>query len=332
MYYRVALDTFHFGLKCDFVSVDDILSKIKNYLFFNPEISKSRNPYYRFCWSHPFIGFNVFFDLKNNLCNCPISIELDGHFFRDDVFSEKFVNFIFSEFGDIIFPQRADACIDVIYDNREEFLSKEVSCFYSPGFPIPSIRPDFKYNVSPFEGHFDLVGGVPFIDLISSGRGEKKLRVYDKDLDLQRKEEKTYSEVYGLKSSRAFRVEYAVRSDSIKGLFSQYKISSYTDLVYLLLSGMFKRYSFENVDLGGVFSEDVSFYLKRDKSTLDGQISNCLNNLRKYHNQYLVLNKKRYESNLLKFGEPSLFEKRNFLRNVDFYEVSKSLEKEGFSL
>lgn len=70
--------------------------------------------------------------------------------------------------------QRVDACVDLIYDSKEDLENNAVAFEYFPlGFPKPIIRDDFNYKVGSLEGHFDFVSGKPLIDLISSGRGEK---------------------------------------------------------------------------------------------------------------------------------------------------------------
>lgn len=90
------------------------------------------------------------------------------------------------------------------------------------------------------------------------------MRVYDKDKDIASKDRVfTYSQLYGLPAFRVFRAEFAVRSDSIKALVDKYfhNINSYSDLMFYVLSGMFKRYDFVNIDFNHVFDSDVSFIL-----------------------------------------------------------------------
>lgn len=328
MQYRLACDTFHCGLKCEFDDVSDVLSKIKKNLFFPVEPVKSKNPYYYYGWSVPELGFNVFFDVKTGVLNCPVSVELDGKFFRLDEYSENFLDWFLLEFHELLLVQRCDCCIDVIYDLDE--LSKiqyDINSPYYVGFPVPCVKSDFKYNLAPFEGHFDIVDGKIKVDLLSCGRGEKKLRVYDKDLDLERKEHRSYSDVYGLKASRVFRIEYAIRGDSFKGLFEKYSanIQNSADLVYLILSGMFKRFSFENVSIEDVFNEDVSFYLRREKSSLENQITDCLNKMRKLSNHFECLNEKAYKEKCKGLKEPSLFNRSLWLKQIDFYNVAEKL-------
>lgn len=333
MYYRIAIDTFHFSIKCDFSSVDSIIQKIKNYLFFQVVPTKSKNPYYYFGWQYPEVGFNCFFDVKFGVRNYPVCLELNGRFFRHGEFSEKFVNFILKEFKESLLVQRVDCCIDVIYENEEDFKSNAVFCdFFPVGFPKPIIREDFKYKVGSLEGHFDFVSGKPLIDLISSGRGELKLRVYDKDKDIAAKDKDfTYSQLYGLKAYRVFRIEFAVRSDSIKNLFNKYfnYIKNASDIIFYVLSACFKRYDFVGVDFNGVFSEDVSFYAKRDGCVLENQLVDCLNKIRKQTERYCILNVNAYRKKCQELEPDTLFSRYSNLRNVDFYNAYEILEKEG---
>lgn len=335
MRYRVSLDTFHTGIKCDFADVEDVLLKIKKNLFFIPEARKSKNPYYLYGWQYPDIGFNVYFDTKSGLANCPISIELNGKFFRLQEFAEKFVDWLFSEFE--LLPQRADACIDCIYTSLDDLEQCEIyddKYTFTLGFPVPSFKPDFKYKVGPFEGHFDLLFddynyGHVVIDLLTSGRGELKLRVYDKDKDIHSKDgvSVSYTDIYGIDSIKCYRIEFAVRSDSLKHLFSKYDLNNSSSLVYVILSSMFKRYSFLNCKLDDVFNEDVSFYLSKKDSDLENQITDCLNKLRKESDRYIVLNKKKYKETCNGLSPDNLFSRRNYLRQIDFYNAFEKLEK-----
>lgn len=333
MHYRVALDTFHVGLNCGFDGVDNVLKKIKKNLFFSPVPTKSKNPYYCYGWQVPDIGFNVFFDTKYLVKNMPVSIELNGKFFRNERYAEKFINWLLSEFKDLFLLQRVDACIDLIYESVDDLKENGLFFDYFPfGFPKPIIRDDFRYEVGSLEGHFDFIGGKPMIDLISSGRGEKKLRVYDKDKDILQKDKVlTYSDIYGLKSYRAFRCEYAVRSDSIKNLFKKYydNINSYSDFCVYILSAMFKRYDFINVEFSRVFNEDVSFYSAREDSNLENQICDCLNKIHKETDRYSYLNEKAYRQKCNELGQDNLFSRSLFLKNLDFVKAYEILNKEG---
>lgn len=341
MKYRVAIDTFHFGINCDFSDVEIILSKIKKNLFFVPVATKSRNPYYCYGWQYPDIGFNVFFDSKFGLANCPISVELNGKFFRLQEYSEKFVDWVLQEFD--IKPQRCDSCIDCIYIDLDDLENSEVfddKYTFLKGFPVPRINDDFKYRVGQLEGHFDILNRgfnddeyCIAIDLVSSGRGELKLRVYDKDKDIHSKDglNVSYEDIYGIKSYKVYRIEFAVRSDSLKALFQKYegKIVDSSSLCYLILSSMFKRYSFLNCDLKDVFSEDVSFYLCKKDVDLDRQITDCLNKMRKISDRFVVLNEKAYKNKCQELKKDNLFSRRQFLRQLDFYDTYKKLNKEG---
>lgn len=330
MHYRIALDTLHVGLDCGFSGVDDVLSKIKKYLFFSPVPIKSKNPYYCYGWQYPEIGFNVFFEPKYLVKNLPVSVELNGKFFRNENYAEKFVNFLFDLNYGLLF-QRVDSCIDVIYESKEDLLNNGLEFDYFPyGFPKPFIRDDFKYKVGSLEGHFDFVGGKPIIDLISSGRGEKKLRVYDKDKDIAQKDKGfNYTQLYGLPAFRVFRIEYAVRSDSIKELVLKYSPSGYSDFIYFILSSMFKRYSFVGVDFDDAFNEDVSFYSKRKDCNIENQLCDCLNKIRKETDRYCVLNEKKYKQKCQELAEDGVFTRSNYRHNIDFAEAADILFKEG---
>ena len=190
--------------------------EIKNYLFFPLTIdtTRSRSKYYNCEAFNEDCGFFMFFSPHANLANDYATIQLSGKFFVESTRVESLKRLIY-DYSDFIRYQRVDIALDILWliipDEVEEFTQLF-------GFPVPSYSDNWKNVRLPFmtygrKGNFGY-----FINMIGCGRGDLRLRVYDKDLDLCEKYGQSYSDYYGLDTSfqKVFRIEYQMRGKSLR--------------------------------------------------------------------------------------------------------------------
>lgn len=213
---RLSIDTLYFGLQFDDLFFKRFLEEIKNYLFFPLTIdtTRSRSKYYNCEAFNEDCGFFMFFSPHANLANDYATIQLVGKFFREVDRCERLKELIY-DYSDFIRYQRVDVALDILWRVLPDEINEFTQLF---GFPVPSYS-DSWHNVKlPFmiygrKGNFGY-----FVNMVGCGRGDLRLRVYDKDLDLYEKYEKKYYEYYGLDTDyqKVYRIEYQMRGKSLK--------------------------------------------------------------------------------------------------------------------
>ena len=222
--YRLSLDTFFFGLDIDDLNVFEFLEKIKNYLFFYKSLDKhnySRNRFYREEWINEDNGFYMFLCPRANLKNSTITIQLTGKFFKSKS-AINFVDFVLSEYYTLVNFQRVDVALDCCYDTLDGVELEENTRMV--GFPFPSYSDRWNRKKIGFEvyGRLSYDMSKFFINMVSQGRNDTRLRVYDKSLDLLEKYNDVYSGYYDLKDNykQVYRIEFQARSDKLKSFIS----------------------------------------------------------------------------------------------------------------
>lgn len=271
---RLAVDTLYFGLQIDDLGFKWFMEEIKNYLFFElkENLKKSRSKYYECELVNEDFGFYCFFSPHKNLLNDYATIQLTGKFFRN-MEHEKAIEKIIEIMSGYIRYQRIDVCLDVLWIDLpfiKDDLTKNI------GFPVPSYSERWKNKKLAFNifGRWDHENY--FVNMISCGKGDLLLRVYDKELDLEEKYGMNYSEYYGLDLiyKKIFRIEYQMRGKSLKEFLVNCNDLgiSFLELEQLksaIISCVFNKYEFLYLECENPIYIKTS--IKR-KSTLDNQI------------------------------------------------------------
>lgn len=272
---RLSCDTLYFGVPIDSITFKDAFFEIKKNLSFKIDINtlRSRSRFYSMEAVNEEVGFYMFFSPHAGLANDYATVQLTGKFFRD-IEREKDLELLLGIF-DCIRLQRIDVALDVLYTEMpvcaDEFTN-------NLGFPVPSYSENWKNVKLPFMTYGRLDESQRFyINQVSCGKSDLVLRVYDKDLDLMEKYDKTYCEYYGIEGDylRVFRIEYQMRGKSLKEFLENCEIlgAGYENLKILnslVMSCVF--YKFEFLNIHDVFDPIyIPTSIKR-KSTLDNRI------------------------------------------------------------
>ena len=332
---RLACDTLYFGLSVDDLTFKWLCSEIKNYLFFplTFDYSRSRSKYYCCEAVNEDNGFFMFFSPHKNLLNDYATIQLTGKFFVDYVHENKIKELIdfLSEF---INYQRIDVCLDVLwldlpydYDNFTNNL----------GFPTPKYSDRWKNIRLPFST-YGRWSGQYFINMISCGKSDLRLRVYDKSLEIEEKHHMTYSEYYGFKDEFAhvFRIEYQMRGNALKEFISNiYSIGinpfDLDELCGAIISCLFYKFNFRYLD-------DVivnPFYVSTSSarvSTLEGRIEYHKNKSGFHYFKYADLKDEQFErdkenkqiKNIVKQNVNDNFKQLKTIFDFDLEKYSRS--------
>lgn len=272
---RLACDTIYFGLQVDDVTFQYFLDEIKNYLFFPlfVNLEHSRSKWYCSEAINEGEGFYLFFKPRQNLLNDYATCQISGKFFREKKHEDSLKQ-IFSMFGEVIRVQRIDVCLDVMWED----LPNEVDDLtLSLGFPVPQYSLNWKNVKLPFETYGRWSSGVIFTNMIACGKGDLRLRVYDKSLDIFEKYHLTYSEYYGFEKEfdKVYRIEYQMRGKSLKEFLSNASdvgvdITDIDELCGSIISCLFWKFEFLYVD-----DIENPFYIStscKRKSTLEGRL------------------------------------------------------------
>lgn len=264
--FRVSIDTLYLGFKCDSMIGENIYYKINNKLSCNciklcP--AKRGNIYYKYVETDNNNGVYLSMEPREGLYNDFITLQLSGKFFRDIENSEKFIDYLFDEFSEYIRIQRIDIAIDILYGEYPVMLqqSKEI---YMCGFPIPAYNEDYHYKKVGFELYGrsgQIFSDNMFVNMIASGKGDNRLRVYDKSLDLMEKYKTEYSLYYDIAKDyeQVYRIELQSRGKKLKGFIDTYlgKYERYErkTLIDEFLNYIFQKYSFKYVDGSKIVKE-----------------------------------------------------------------------------
>lgn len=287
MHYRLSLDTFYFGLCLDEFECVSFVEKIKKSLFFLRDLQPSdkfcRNRFYKFEMVREEFGFYMFFSPKLGCKNDYITIQLGGKFFKDIKLSQKFIDWLFQDYFGLIEYQRVDVALDVIY-NSDDVLNFDVcKNTNTVGFPFPSYSKDWKNRTIPFMTYGRICKESSFINMVSSGKNDFVLRVYDKSLDLMEKYGKTYKDYYSLKneSSLVYRIEVQIRSDKLKVFVDNCNNNenstgdSYFKFCYNFLYYVLYKYDFEFIDKRYLLGDDFFISNMNIKTipTIEGRLA-----------------------------------------------------------
>lgn len=286
MDYRASIDTLYIGLDIDDLEVKDFLKEIKNYLFFYRQIEKnsnySRNRFYREEWINEENSFFMFLCPRKNVKNHQVTIQLGGKFFRCIDESKIFVNWLLGKFQNRVIFQRVDVALDCLY-KAEEFIDVPVcSETNTKGFPFPSYSEEWRNRKIEFDMYCRVRDDFRYCNMVSQGKDDIRLRVYDKSLDLLEKYDISYHTYYELKQKyvAVYRIEMQLRGDKLKKFiegvydYNKHYDLEYQQLVIYILSYLFKKYKFEGVDYRRLMDDDfnVCFNHMKDETTIEGRI------------------------------------------------------------
>lgn len=316
MSYRVSIDTLYVGLNIDDLEVNDFLRRIKNYLFFYRNIEKRsdfcRNRFYREEWVSENNSFYMFLLPRKNCKNPTITIQLGGKFFRCIDESILFVNFLLAYYSDRLTFQRLDVALDVMY-SPSEFIDLPIcEQTNTKGFPFPSYSESWHNRKIDFDLYCRIRDDYRFSNMVSSGKNDLRLRVYDKTLDLLEKYGMSYHTYYELKEKfvAVYRIEFQMRGDKLKAFESECKVkklfSEYGQICKCVLSYLFKKYNFEGVNYQNLFENfDVCFNHMKDETSIQGRIT--------YHKKKMTFEYKKLVD---------LYDELRFRENMDKLPVS----------
>lgn len=290
------------GLEIDDLCVYEFLEKIKNYLFFYKSLDKhnySRNRFYKEEWVNEDNGFFMFLCPRANLKNSTITIQLTGKFFKSKT-AIRFVDFVLSDYYSMVNFQRVDVALDCCYDSLDGVEIEENTKLI--GFPFPSYSKRWNKKKIGFEVYGRLNHDMSnfFINMVSQGRNDTRLRVYDKSLDLLEKYNDVYSGYYDLKENykKVYRIEFQARSDKLKSFISMLyasddeniKPDSYINLCYDFLGYILYKYDFKFVNKEE-FGDNlyIGKFNPNKESTLLGQLRYARNMQNSFYKRCLDL-------------------------------------------
>lgn len=282
--YRFSIDTLYIGFRCEPIVGEHILEEINNYLSSNLLFSLNRenygNVYYYDTYKNEDNGIVLFARPRKGLKNDYLTLQIGGIFFHDILDSEKFLDWLFSSwFAVEIVLQRVDVALDVLYEN---YPNGEISDKgFMPRFPLPSYSPEYHYTKVDFKIDGRLYNDLFVVNMVSQGKSDKRLRVYDKSLDCYEKWGDGYGEVYMLDKtySQVYRIEFQVRGKTLKGWFSDYKehykVINRQTLIEALFQYVFAKYQFTNIDMGLVdkaLHKSFTFHKLKRKYNLESKL------------------------------------------------------------
>lgn len=293
--YRSSIDTLYFGLKFDYNNVldpNDEIEKIKNYLFQNlflKLVETHGNCFYFGGYKNDDCGIVINYEPRKNLLNDFCTIQLGGKFFRDNLKARLFLSYIFTEYGNLINIQRIDCALDCCYKeipNYKDFTNNS-------GFPYPQFNKNYKYGGKrSFEVYSRLSPnfGVSFVNMIANGKGDVRLRVYDKDFEIRERKKGCYTEYYHTEEfyKKVFRIELQCRGRTLKGYLDKYlelyKVFDYDYLCMQILSYAFRKYYFEYID-NSIFLEkpDIRFSERKKVKDLNEQYKHAVSLQNSYY-------------------------------------------------
>ena len=128
-----------------------------------------------------------------------------------------FLDFILDEYAGMINFQRVDVALDVLWKS----LPSDSDYTNNNGFPTPSYSSLWKNRKVDFCLSSRLKNDFCYVNMITNGKDDLRLRVYDKSLEIaeSKRRIKDYSSLYGLCEKgivQVFRIEYQMRSDKLK--------------------------------------------------------------------------------------------------------------------
>lgn len=274
---RLSIDTLYFGLQMDDLMFKVFFKEIKNYLFFPLTIdtTKSRSKYYCCEMYNEDCGFFCFFSPHANLANDYATIQLGGKFFVEFDRCERLKELIY-DYSDFIRYQRVDVALDILWIDFPDCIEEHSNQF---GFPFPSYSDNWNNVRMPFDGYsrFTPLGNWS-MNMVACGKGDLRLRVYDKTLDLLEKYDMSYSKYYGLDNfyENVFRIEYQMRGKSLREFCSN-AVDLGIDIFDLdqfsasVISCVFNKFKFAYLDDLLINPYYIPTSCKR-YSTLEGQI------------------------------------------------------------
>lgn len=274
---RLSVDTLYFGLQMDDLMFKRFFEEIKNYLFFPLTIdtTRSRSKYYSCEMYNEECGFFCFFSPHANLANDYATIQLSGKFFVEVDRCERLKELIY-DYSEFIRYQRVDVALDILWVEFPCCIEEHTN---QVGFPFPSYSDNWNNVKMPFEGYtrFTPLGGW-FMNMVACGKGDLRLRVYDKTLDLLEKYDIDYSKYYGLDTvyKNVYRIEYQMRGKSLKE-FCNNALDLGIDIFDLeqfsasVISCVFNKFKFTYLDDLLINPYYIPTSCKRH-STLEGQI------------------------------------------------------------
>lgn len=273
---RLACDTFYFGLSVDDLTFKWLLDEIKNYLFFplTFNYNHSRSKYYQCEAVNEDVGFFLFFSPHKKLLNDYATVQVTGKYFIDVKREEKLEE-LFNLVSEFITFQRIDVCLDVLW--RELPLVPD-GISKTCGFPFPSYSERWKNVRLPFSTYGRFNGDDFYLNMVSCGKSDVRLRVYDKSLEIYEKNKMTYSQYYGFDEeySQVFRIEYQLRGKALKEFMSNcftigIDISDLKEICAAVMGCVFFKFDFLYLDTEAINPFYIPTSCKRF-STLEGRI------------------------------------------------------------
>lgn len=339
---RLSVDTLYIGLQFDDLMFKRFVEEIKNYLFFpmNFDLTRSRSKYYSCEAVNEDFGFFMFFSPHANLANDYATIQLSGKFFQEVDHCERIKELIY-DYSEFVRFQRVDVALDILWGGCPDDYPLEIECVTNRlGFPMPYYSDNWKNVRLPFETYGRLLNdGSYFINMVGCGKGDLRLRVYDKSLDLLEKYDVSYSSYYGMEKiyERVYRIEYQMRGKSLKefcnnALDLDIDIYDLDVLMGAIISCVFNKFNFKYLD--GLFINP--FYIPtsvKRHSTLEGQIQYHKNKSGYHYFMYrdkvdeLEL-RKQEEEQVKKLVKQDVKQKADVLNSIFDFDLTKFQENE----
>lgn len=288
---RSSIDTLYLGFRSDLdfgsVALDDINNYLSSMCFISQSEGKG-NQYYWYSYFNKESGVSIFVEPREGLKNDFMTIQLSGKFFHDIWGSRNFLIWLFEKYQDYLIFQRIDVAVDVLF---KEFPRGGSHDGYLAGFPVPSYSEEYKYCKQGFEIYGRCSSNpniMAFNNMVAQGRGDCRLRVYDKTLDNYEKDHKNYSDVYMFETDyeQVYRIEFQCRGQYLKGFYDKY-IGRYGKLTYSTLVEELLNYVFHKYEFEGIIKDDVVKCFKKPLSFSKLKKKQCLENAFE-HNKAIV--------------------------------------------